>query len=320
MPGLKLMSAKKARTVLVYFTAAVVISIALLLTWLSWESARPRDKWFGDRQGQIDTVVVEESSLEEGQLSETVSLKSDSGLEVSFRVVREASASAVPVLLVLGGHQTGSDAVDLFGDVGHRAVVGMDYPYDEPDEANGVLRIARTIPRARRAILDTVPSVSLIMDWLVKEAWVDRDKIVIVGASLGVPFAAAAAARDPRITGVMLVHGAVDIRLWLQVQVARRIEAQFLHYPLAKILYWLAYGPVFDTSKHIAAVSPRPVLIVGARDDERTPAGQAEALFDSAGKPKRLRYTEGQHVQPDRNTIVAELFRIADEEMPFLTQ
>jgi fermentation-respiration switch protein FrsA (DUF1100 family) len=118
----------------------------------------------------------------------------------------------------------------------------------------------------------------------------------------------------------MLVHGAADNRLWLQTQVARRIETEILHYPLSTILYWLAYGPVFDTSKHIAAVSPRPVLIVGARDDERTPAGQAELLFDSARDPKRLRFTDGQHIQPDRQEIVAELLQIADEELSFLVQ
>jgi fermentation-respiration switch protein FrsA (DUF1100 family) len=61
-------------------------------------------------------------------------------------------------------------------------------------------------------------------------------------------------------------------------------------------------------------------LIIGARDDERTPAGQAELLFSAAREPKRLLYTEGQHIQPNRIEIVAELWRIADEELSFLTQ
>jgi len=316
-----LKSIPRVRSVLKYFVLVVVLSITLSLAWLHWESSRQRDNWFNERQGHIETVTAEESVTRYGQLSESVRLISDSGLQVSFRVVREVMPGApLPVLIIIGGHRTGSNAVELFGKVDHRAIVGVDYPYDGPDRVKGVLSVARTIPLARRAFLDTTPAVSLILDWLLEQAWVDKKRIVTAGASLGVPFAASAAARDGRIAGLMLVHGAADNRLWLEVQVARRIDTKLLHYPLATILYWLAYGPILDTSKHVARVSPRPVLIIGARDDERTPAGQAEALFEAAGYPKRLRYTEGRHIQPNRKEIVAELLRIADEEQSFLTQ
>ena len=312
-------SIARLRSVLKYSVLGVVMSITLSLIWLRWESSRPRDDWFSERHGQIETVSTEESITKYGQLAESVRLISDSGLQVSFRIIRDVETDApLPVLMILGGHRTGSDVVELFGDVRHRSVVGVDYPYDGPDKAKGVIPIARMIPLARQAFLDTVPAVSLILDWLVEQPWVDKNRMVLVGASLGVPFAATAAARDRRITGLMLVHGAADNRLWFQKQVARRIDTEFLHYPLATILYWLAYGPVLDTSKHVANVSPRPVLIIGARDDERTPAGQAELLFDAARDPKRLRFTDGQHVQSNRNEIVEELLRIAYDELPFL--
>ena len=102
--------------------------------------------------------------------------------------------------MILGGHRTGSDSVDLFGDVRGRAIVGIDYPYAGPEKVKGLIPIATAIPEARQAILDIVPAVSLILDWLVEQPWVDKKKIVIVGASLGVPFAATAAARDERIS------------------------------------------------------------------------------------------------------------------------
>ena len=313
--------AARVRSILKYFVLIVVASIALSLAWLRWESSRPRDEWFSERHGQIETVVTEESITEYGQLAESVWLTSDSGLEVFFRVIRDVETDApLPVLIMLGGHRTGSNAVDLFGDVGDRAIIGVDYPYDGPDKVKGVIPIARTIPLARQAFLDTVPAVSLILDWLLQQAWVDKKNIVLVGASLGVPFAATAAARDRRITALLLVHGAADNRLWLEVQVARRIDNELLHYPLATLLHWLAYGPILDTSKHVATIAPRPVLIIAARDDERTPAGQAELLLVAAREPKRLRYSEGQHIQSNRKEIVAELRRIVDEESVFLTQ
>jgi dienelactone hydrolase len=311
----------KAGSVLKYFVLVVVLASTLTLTWLRWESGLPRGDWFDERQGQISSVDVEQSVTRFGQLSESVQLVSDSGLQVFFRVIREANAGEpLPVYLVLGGHRTGSNAVDLFGDVSGHAIVGVDYPYDGPEKAKGFINIARTIPLARQAVLDTTPAVSLVLDWLSEQTWVDQKKVVVIGASLGVPFAATAAARDTRVRGLVLVHGAADNRLWLEVQVARRVDTELLHYPLATILYWLAYGPALDTSEHVAAVSPRPVLIIGARDDERTPASQVQLLFDAAQEPKRLRWTDGRHIQPNRKDIVAELLRIANEEFLFLTK
>jgi dienelactone hydrolase len=294
----------------------VVVIVVIGLTWLRWESHLPRDDWFDERRGQVDGEIIEDSITADGQLSAFVTLHSDTGLSFSFRVIRYPTDEPLPVLLILGGHRTGSDAVELFGNVGRRAVVAMDYPYDGPERVRGLGPVLKTIPAARQAFLDTVPAVSLAVDWLLDQTWVDAEQLIIVGASLGVPFAATAAARDTRISGAILVHGAYDNRLWLQRQVERRVDAKILHWPMGTLLYWLAYGPVLNTPERAARISPRPVLIVGARNDERTPAGQTELLFAAAKEPKLLRWTGGRHIQPGRNEVVEELLRIADEELP----
>ncbi|MGI9260720.1 MAG: alpha/beta hydrolase, partial [Woeseiaceae bacterium] len=168
-------------------------------------------------------------------------------------------------------------------------------------------------------IIDTPPATSLVLDWLEDEPWADQDEIVIVGASLGVPFAALSAARDPRIDGAMLVHGAANLELWAAAQLAHRNEPRILHRPAAKLIYWLAYGPTFDIAANVARISPRPVIVVGATADERTPAGQTEALYAAAREPKTLRWTPGQHIEPDRDDVIEALLRIADEELPLRT-
>lgn len=300
----------------------LILVVAVLVTgvlWLRWDASRPRDGYFDERHSRLVQATADPAATPFGQLTERVLLESDSGLRVSIRTIRDREVSRpMPVLLVLGGHRTGSDAVDLFGNVGARVVIGVDYPYDGPEKVRGMGQTLSTIPVARQALLDTVPAVSLVIDWLDQQPWVDPDRIVIVGASLGVPFAAAAAARDERIAGVMLVHGAADNRLWLEAQLERRIDAEFLQYPLSVLLHWTAYGPVFDTGRNVAAIAPRPVVIVGAREDERTPAGQTQLLYESAGPPKCLRWTEGAHIEPGRPRIIAKLLRIADEEEDFL--
>lgn len=305
------------RTIVFFAAIAAVLAVTAGLAWLRWESHQPRDEWFDQRGGEIESVDDQVSVTADGQLSSFVTMASNTGLLFSFRVIRQPVDRPLPVLLVLGGHRTGSDAVELFGNVGERAVVALDYPYDGPEKVKGIGPVLSTIPLARQAFLDTVPAVSLVVDWLLEQPWVEQEQVVIVGASLGVPFAATAAARDTRIRGAILVHGAADNRLWLQHQVSRRVDAKFLHYPLGTILYWLAYGPVLNTPERTALISPRPVLIIGAKDDERTPAGQTELLFAAANNPKKLRWTGGQHIQPGRNEVVSELLRIADEELPF---
>ena len=306
------------RKLALYVLLVTILVPAVALTWLCWDAGRPQDDRFRERHGTLTKVSVAESNTQNGQASEFITLHSDSGLAVSLRTIRDAtSIEKLPVLIVLGGHRTGSDAVELFGHVGKRAVVALDYPYDGPEKIKGVVATARTIPLIRRALLDTPPAVFLTMDWLVEQDWVDTEQVIIVGASLGVPFAAAAAARDDRIRGALLVHGAADNRVWIEAQVARRNDQRSLHGPVSTILYWLAYGPTFDAAENVAAIAPRPVLIIGARADERTPDGQTEALFAASGEPRLLRWTEGGHIEPDRSEIVAELLRIADEELPF---
>lgn len=299
-----------------YGLAAALCTLTLALAWLRWDAGRPREEWFDERQGTLVAATPEFDASRNDVVAKSLELGSDSGLRTSMRVVRPANPpSQLPVLLILGGHRTGSDAVDLLGSSTGRAIVALDYPYDGPERVRGFLRTLSILPAIRQAFLDTPPSIALALDWLVLQPWVDRERIFLVGASLGVPFAATAAARDERISGLMLVHGAADNRLWLEANIARRMDRAWLQPALATILHWVAYGPVFDTRERVAAVAPRPVLIVGARDDERTPAGQTEQLFEAAGEPKKMRWTDGQHIEPGRTEIIRELLSIADEEL-----
>lgn len=311
---------KALRIALFYVIVPVILIVAATLVWLQRDAHRSLDAYFSDRHGELVNVSVTEASQSGNQDSQFLTLESNSGLQVSLRaIVGNRTTDPLPVLLVLGGHRTGSDAVELFGNVGEKAVVALDYPYDGPEKAKGLLEVARTVPLARKAFIDTPPAVSLTLDWIVEQDWADTEQIVIVGASLGVPFAALAAARDHRISAAMLVHGAADNQVWLEAQVSRRIDSIFLHRPLATLIHWLAYGPTFNTAENVARIAPRPVVIIGARADERTPAGQTEALYAAAGKPKQLRWTEGLHIEPGRDDIIAELLAIADELLPFQT-
>jgi len=306
------------RLFVVFGVLPVMLLAAGSLAWLYVDAHRSLDARFAERHGTLAEETVTDTTTVDDQYSEFVTLRSDSGLQVSLRTIRPAGAEAgLPVMIVLGGHRTGSEAVALFGNVGARAVVALDYPYHGPARVRGLKQVLAAIPPARQAVIDTPPAVALAIDWTLRQSWADPARLVIVGASLGVPFATLAAARDPRIGTAMLVHGAADNRAWLETQLARRDLPRPWRAPLATLLYWLAYGPTFDAGRNIGLITPRPVIVIGARQDERTPGGQTEALFAAAGEPRVLRWTEGRHVQPNRTEIIAELLRLADELLPF---
>ena len=98
--------------------------------------------------------------------------------------------------------------------------------------------------------------------------------------------AAVAAARDERLTAALLVHGAADNELWLEVQLARRVDQAFLHKPLAKLVYWLAYGPAFDTPTYVAQIAPRPVPEFVAPEATATRPPEPEPPADD--EPERI--------------------------------
>lgn len=299
-----------------YLLLAVAVFAAGYLLWLRWDAYRDHRAGLEARHGELITASHATLDAAPGLEAERVRLGSDSGLAVTIRVLRPAEPSApLPVLLLLGGHQTGSDAVRLFDDVGERAIVALDYPYDGSVSTDGVLETLGALGAVRTAFYDAAPAIWLTLDWLEEQPWTEMDEVVMVGVSLGVPFSATAAAHDARITALMLVHGAPDNREWIARNVRRRIDFGILHGAIASVLNWIVYGPLHDTAEHVAAMAPRPVLIVGARQDERAPAGATEALYEAAGEPKRLRWTEGAHVQPSRPEIIGDLMRIAEQEL-----
>ena len=81
--------------VLKYGLAALVIAVVLGLVWLRWESHLPREQWFKERHGNLIAAEYSVDTLSAGNLSERVTVTSDSGLKISFRVIRMVRISYV---------------------------------------------------------------------------------------------------------------------------------------------------------------------------------------------------------------------------------
>lgn len=290
--------------------AAVVVAVVFGVpaAWIA-SHAIPRSATFTERRGPLVAIEAgNETVTPTGAFSRAVRLTASTGLVVDLRVLRPAGPPRPrPLVILLAGHRTGRDAIDIVGDPGGIVVAALDYPYHGPEKPRGVAESARAIPLIQRGLLDTPPAVSVALDWLVTQPWVDRERVELMGVSLGVPFAGVAGALDERFRRVWLVHGGDDNRAWLANRLETRIGNAPLRHAAATLLHLLAHGPSFRPERWVTRIAPRTVAVVGADSDEQMPRASVEGLYALAGEPKELLWSQGGHVSTRRLDIVRQL-------------
>jgi hypothetical protein len=282
------------------------------IAWLL-DHLRPRHDRFLERVGTISSErIVPTQPTAPGYTAKQVYLVSSSGLEVRLAVLRpiDTVTERLPLMVLLAGHRTGRDAVDVVGAPGPIAVAALDYPYDGPERFAGAREALAHLPAMQRALLDTPPATLLALEWLAAQPWVDPERIELVGVSLGTPFAAVAGALEPRFRRVWFLHGGADNRAWLDATLAEDIPSTLLRRPAAALLHLLAHGASFDTEHWVARIAPRPTVVVGAREDEGLTRDNVQRLHDAATGPRELVWTDGGHVHPRKPEIVRELLDI----------
>ncbi len=298
----------------------VLALLAASVGWAAWwlaDHARPRHEAFVDRHGGEISAELEAPVTEPGGfISQGVHISSDSGLRVDARVLRPAMQDGpLPVLVLLGGHRTGRDAVALVGHPGDTVMVALDYPYYGTLELRSTASFFRAIRDIQQALLDTPPAASTVLDWLATQGWADTGRAELVGVSFGVPFVAVAGALDPRFRRVWFIHGGAGNRGWIEHNLRDRVPQRWLRPLLASLVHLLVYGNSFDTEEWVARIAPREVVVIGARDDERLPRHKVVNLYEAAGQPKELQWTEGGHIDPARPDIVRALLAIVRERL-----
>ncbi len=247
-----------------------------------------------------------------GFVSQPVRLRAENGLVVALRVLRPADAPAkLPLIVLLGGHRTGRDAVDLLGAPGPFAVAALDYPYEGPERTRGLRQTLGVVPAARRAVEDTPAAVLLSLDWLVAQPWVDAERVELVGVSLGAPFATVAGALDTRVRRVWLIHGGSRLSEWIGHNLRPRFGSDMTRAIAGRLVYGLAHGPSLEAEHWLPRIAPRPVVIIGAREDRRLPAHMVERLHALAAEPKELIWMDGGHIdrRPEAVRLLLETVR-----------
>ncbi len=295
-------------------TLLIALALIVVIAFVYWlELAIPKRDYFIERRGTLVEVDVSEVSSN-GIVQKLVRLESSTGLVVRMRVVRPETAPGqmLPVIIVMGGEGTGKDAVDLVGAPQGIAYLALDYPYEGDQELDAFWESLAAIPGIQQAFLDSPPAMMLALDWALQQAWVDPDKVELVGASLGVPFTAVAGALDERFTRVWLLHGGAENVPWVMHVGRRYVENEFLRGLLARGALLLVYGNSFEALDWIPEIDPRPLVIVAARDDDFVPPEAQQPFVEAAEASEHIEivWTEGRHIRPTRREELQQLLDV----------
>jgi fermentation-respiration switch protein FrsA (DUF1100 family) len=292
------------RRLLIACAFALAVAIFGIRAWL----LRDPTPYFLARRSRLVGAEVESVAREGPYVVERVRLRAASGLSVELAVKRpaERAPSRRPLVLILGGMETGRDAVELIEDTRGAVVAALSYPYRDVRSLHGA-RVVAEIPAVRRAILDTPPAILLALDHLLAQPYVDPRAAELAGVSLGAPFAVVAGALDPRCRRVWSIHGAGDLRGLLAAGLARSIRFAPLCDAVAALAYALGAGPSIAPERWVGRISPRPFVMVNGSADERLPREAILALYARARQPKEIVWLAGPHVEPERRRVVQQL-------------
>jgi dienelactone hydrolase len=145
------------------------------------------------------------------------------------------------------------------------------------------------------------------LDYLLSRPDVDPARIELVGTSLGAPFATIAAALDPRVSRLWIVHGGGEPYRLIEHGLEGRIPFMPARTVVAALATLLLSGPSFAPERWVARVAPRQLVMINALEDERIPRRSIEVLWAAAGEPKEIIWLPGPHVGPERTAVLTDI-------------
>lgn len=130
------------------------------------------------------------------------------------------------------------------------------------------------------------------LDFILDQPEVEADRIAVLGHSMGGATAILAAARMPEIQAVVVESTYANLENNLRAHLDRYTGLPYIPFgPL--VIFWGEYESRVKLDQVrpvdvIAAISPRPILIVHGAQDDVMPLENAYQLYEAASEPKEL--------------------------------
>jgi len=287
--------------------SAIVLACAVL-----YFSTKDYAEYFGERKGVLvrhDIRMADGDSLFEKSF---VTLQNSTGLVVECGMLTPVEkGKRHPAVILIGGKATGKHAIDYAVDIRDVVLIAPDYPYG-PRERYALLQILADVPKIRQAMLDMVPSVMLVTDYLRGRDDVDTTKIILLGYSFGAPLVPSIIAHDRRSAVAAVVYGGGGLHS-LIVHNVRRYEGPVLSH-LMGILGCILLRPL-EPMRYVDRISPTPLIMINGVYDEQIPRENTEMLYNKAGQPKKIIWLESRHVRPRNVELTKTIVRRLREEL-----
>jgi cephalosporin-C deacetylase-like acetyl esterase len=216
-----------------------------------------------------------------------------------------------PVVLILHGvfgHKTSYNQIKRSAALvaAGYATLRIDGQYSgdrKPSSGNGIGIQGKHYYRNRDAMVQTVVDVRRGMDYLSTRNDIEAARVGLAGFSMGGAIGAIASALDSRVKAVVLGITGGDFKI-LSARVGDETAQTRVRH---------AYR-VVDPINYVSRISPRPLLMLSAANDEIIPRASTEALYKAAGEPKRNVWYDCGHANlPDE--YLAEMVAFFDSEM-----
>ena len=290
--------------------------VGILLLGIGYLYTHDYANYYRERRGSLTAVQAEQAESDSLFQKVWVNLESDGGLQVACGLLAPVRSPGAPqqrhpAIIVLGGKTTGKYAINYAFDVRDVVIIAPDYPYS-PRPSYSLVEFLVDVPAMRKAAIDMVPSVMLVMDYLARRPDVDTSRIVLLGYSFGAPLVPAVIAQDRRPAVAAMAYGAGDLTSLIRHNVARyrgRLESEFVGR-----LAGLLLRPL-EPLRYVESISPTPLVMINGTQDEQIPRENVDLLYRTALEPKKLIWLESRHVNPRNVELTARIIQTLKAEL-----
>lgn len=294
-------------------TAGVVIALVVVAIVAGWYYySRDDSAYFAARKGLLVRTKTIPDRIDSVFSRSWLTLTSNSGMQVECGLLAPRVISQrLPAIVLLGGKATGKYAIDYVPNIGGVIIVAVDYPY-EPRPSYTLREFLADVPEMRQALLDMVPSVMLVIDYLARRSDVDSSRIVVLGYSFGAPFVPCILAHDRRPALAAMVYGGGDMFSLIEHNV-RRYENAAVSKFIGLIGGFLLHP--LEPLRYAERISPIPFIMINGTDDELIPRKNVELVYEQAKQPKKIVWLGSGHVRPDKVELTKQIMTTLEQEL-----
>jgi len=301
--------------IVIAITVLIGIAVLLVASWYFYETSKDVLVEIDSRYSELKEVnLVTDTARNHEELRiyhdmELIAQDSDT-TRITISRPFDSELTKMPVLIVLGGLETGRKSLGYIPHHGNNVLVSYQYPFkpsyfDDGAYFTGFLHI-------REAILKTPAQVCLALRWIREQAWADQDRIILLGFSLGAMVLPAsqrlAQFQGVKIRASALCYGVVDYDELIYYNFRDRFPGVN---PITSSIGAALIRPI-EPRFHLEDLKGE-FLVVNGKFDQRIPFAKALEFQALVPEPKTIINLDEGHMHPRKPELTMKLVLISRE-------